>query len=746
MDKLNENTTLYKGDMVEVLRTLDENSVDTCITDPPYHLTSIVKRFGKEGSAPAKYGTDGVFARASAGFMGKEWDGGDIAFRSETWAEVYRVLKPGAYLLAFGGTRTYHRMACAVEDAGFVVMDCAVWAHGCLSEDTEILTSRGWIQVPDDHKWLDGHDVLCYDIDKDTFEFHRPTRLFIYENEHTAYRIQSDYTDQIVSRNHRCIIERGGRKVFAYAETLQREESVPFLESLRDLPESIPNHNTRASIKKQDLLKRVRDKEFCEENNWQNNFNERQKDDTGKMRDLRKRILQTRCLDKKKTRIISLLFQKLFIKSKGRSHERHSASFETSVDRKKFGWFCGENERSKQSSMERGRYPEESSRKLSGRKIHKMSEGISGNGTKGRVCNGAPIGSGAISWQTVVKDGNGTPYQSQSVGQQNRESYVVQEQSGAQTVRSTRAKVTPIDYRGKIWCVEVPTGAFVARRNGKIFITGNSGFPKAYNISKGMDKRAGAVREKDDVPVTPEATLWQNHRTALKPAVELIVIAMKPVDKSYVDNALKWGVAGFNIEGARIKTDEIIPINKLESWSGFGQIVEPDYEQEENTKGRYPANLLIDDSQEVWDLFPDSNIGNGGKPYSYAGREYHNRDTSMFNGDKPQAPSNYNDNGSAARFFYCAKASKSEKEFGLSNPAKHPTVKPISLMEHLVTLTATPTGGIVLDPFMGSGTTGIACVLQGRRFIGIEREDDYYRDATERITHYINQPKQERLL
>jgi len=72
--------TLYNGDMLQVLKTLDENSIDTCITDPPYHLTSIVKRFGKENSAPAKYGTDGVFQRVSVGFLGKEWDGGDIAF------------------------------------------------------------------------------------------------------------------------------------------------------------------------------------------------------------------------------------------------------------------------------------------------------------------------------------------------------------------------------------------------------------------------------------------------------------------------------------------------------------------------------------------------------------------------------------------------------------------------------------------------------------------------------------------
>ena len=121
---------LRLGDCLEVLKTLEDNSVDSIVTDPPYHLTSITKRFGKEGSAPAQYGTDGAFARASKGFMGKEWDGGDIAFRTDVWKECYRVLKPGGHLLSFGGSRTYHRMAVAIEDAGFEVRDQIMWIYG----------------------------------------------------------------------------------------------------------------------------------------------------------------------------------------------------------------------------------------------------------------------------------------------------------------------------------------------------------------------------------------------------------------------------------------------------------------------------------------------------------------------------------------------------------------------------------------------------------------------------------------
>lgn len=124
------SVSVHHGNVLEVLPTLAADSFHACVCDPPYHLTSIVKRFGGENAAPAQQGTDGAYARASRGFMGKQWDGSDIAFRPETWAEVFRVLKPGAHLLAFGGSRTSHRMACAIEDAGFEIRDTVMWLYG----------------------------------------------------------------------------------------------------------------------------------------------------------------------------------------------------------------------------------------------------------------------------------------------------------------------------------------------------------------------------------------------------------------------------------------------------------------------------------------------------------------------------------------------------------------------------------------------------------------------------------------
>lgn len=147
---LSGKVTLLAGDCQERLKDIPDNSIDACVTDPPYHLVSIVKRFGAENAKPAlsssqrrfaktgyAYSIDGEgkptpdqYGRLSKGFMGKEWDGGDIAFRPEIWMEVLRVLKPGAHILSFGGTRTYHRMACAIEDAGFEIRDCIQWLYG----------------------------------------------------------------------------------------------------------------------------------------------------------------------------------------------------------------------------------------------------------------------------------------------------------------------------------------------------------------------------------------------------------------------------------------------------------------------------------------------------------------------------------------------------------------------------------------------------------------------------------------
>lgn len=129
---LNGRVTLHAGDSRDILKTLADASIDSIVTDPPYALVSIGKRFGGAGAAGVVVpdGKSGAYARASAGFMGKQWDTGETAFAVEFWAQCLRVLKPGGHVVAFSGTRTYHRLAVAIEDAGFEIRDQLAWAYG----------------------------------------------------------------------------------------------------------------------------------------------------------------------------------------------------------------------------------------------------------------------------------------------------------------------------------------------------------------------------------------------------------------------------------------------------------------------------------------------------------------------------------------------------------------------------------------------------------------------------------------
>lgn len=368
------SSELHLGDSRDVLAEMPDACIDAVVCDPPYALVSIVKRFGGENAAPAK-GND-AYARASAGFMGKSWDTGEVAFAVEFWQQVMRVLKPGGHVIAFAGTRTYHRLAVAIEDSGFEIRDQLAWVYG-------------------------------------------------------------------------------------------------------------------------------------------------------------------------------------------------------------------------------------------------------------------------------------------------------------------------------------------------------SGFPKSHDVSKAIDKAAGAEREvvgvakgagtKDPTsfgnghnsefditrPATPEAQQWEGWGTALKPAWEPIVLARKPLIGTVAANVLAHGTGAINIDGCRPPvTIEEVEMMRKRSGGAIGDKTGVTFEggfsraPAGNELGRFPANIIHDGSDEVVERFPPG----------------------------------------AARFFYSPKASKKDRGEGNT----HPTVKPTDLMAYLCRL-VTPPGGVVLDPFMGSGSTGKAAVREGFRFVGIEREAEYFAIAAARL-------------
>ncbi|MBY3263852.1 site-specific DNA-methyltransferase [Rhizobium laguerreae] len=415
---LDGRVTPYGGDNRDVLKLLPDNSIDSIVTDPPYALVSIVKRFGKPGSTPAS-GND-AYQRASAGFMGKQWDTGEVAFSEVFWAECLRVLKPGGHVVAFSGTRTYHRMTVAIEDAGFEIRDQLAWVYG-----------SGFPK---------SHDV-----------------------------------------------------------------------------------------------------------------------------------------------------SKAIDKAAGAVREK------VRVDASKLG-------------------------------------------------NPPNMVGGAIK-------GDDRPWRQEA-------------------------------------------------------------------IERGYHEKDG------DEPATPQAAEWQGWGTALKPAWEPIALARKPLAGTVAENVLEHGTGAINVDGCRVE-GEAKPFGRGTEGVGGYRLHNRDVsEWEPSTAGRWPANIIHDGSDEVVAAFPAA----PGQRRAVGPQHGAKDSVNVFGDYGPRddfAPRL--DSGSAARFFYSAKADKLDR-LG----SKHPTVKPVDLMQWLVRL-VTPKGGVVLDPFAGSGSTGEAAWREGMRCILVEREEEYQADIAERL-------------
>jgi DNA modification methylase len=302
-----------------------------------------------------------------------------------------------------------------------------------------------------------------------------------------------------------------------------------------------------------------------------------------------------------------------------------------------------------------------------------------------------------------------------------------------------------------------------------------SGFPKSLNISKAIDKAAGVEREvlstyethdirnaglmdrkgsmtvEVTAPATAEAKQWEGWGTALKPAHEPIVLARKPLDGTVANNVLTHGVGGINIDGCRVGRadgDDSSAGNRTATFgtqdTSSGGDGSGGWSQ--NEQGRFPANFIHDGSDEVLELFPDTGKSTPSKGHlrkgNTVGDERTPKGAGLYDDGAWIAGSPHNDSGSAARFFYCAKANKKDRNEGLDGFAEkrpdertvtgmgtfeekgvakqanhHPTVKPTDLMRYLCRL-VTPPNGTVLDPFTGSGSTGKAAALEGFNFIG----------------------------
>lgn len=631
---------IYEGDCLNVLRGFPENSIDSIVTDPPYGLS----------------------------FMGKKWDY-DVP-SVEIWQECLRVLKPGGHLLAFAGTRTQHRMAVRIEDAGFEIRDMIAWIYGSgfpkslnIGKSVNQLETNEWSKIG---KALDNIDQ------KSIIEIWKSNSNNVKIVETQSLKNQIIVGQDTLSEN------------FVVLNVVQNSNQ--------------ENSNLLVSFAEQ-------------------NLNEVQAINT-----------------KINTALPSVEAEIRQLQDNVKSAEQQSQN----QNHKSWSIFtaqCDVKEWLKENTMVNHKV-DVALKTLRGNKKYSNEEITS------VLCAGLTD----ILKLTILSQSNtfqnlDTKSQTDFLSATN---VIITEYTAENLISNTVAilKSKAVDkLQGN---ERIPTGEIKHHAQKGVAIAEERGAIGG-----------GAFGQAKDELITKGTSEWEGWGTALKPALEPITVARKPLaEKTVAENCLKWGTGGINIDESRVGT-EVLPEQKA------GQAQIGTFERHDMVTprrvGRFPANLIHDGSEEVRECFPETKSGwtNNDKQKS----------NSMFLGEMDYTGNHYAANsGNASRFFYCAKASKSERNEGCeglekevmgmnfggelngdgkkvnitANKNHHPTVKPIALMEYLVKL-VTPKGGIVCDPFTGSGSTLIAAEKLGFNYIGIELNPEYIEIAQKRLS--VIQPR-----
>lgn len=887
---------IIQGDSLDVLWQLEPDSIDAICTDPPYGLefmgkgwdkfrpdeTRVSKRWdgeraGAQGTIKPRGGIASFGALATPAYGGHrpttsrcsgcqkrdafrnahectpdaEWKLEQVtpnaappsmlAFQEWThrWAlAAYRVLKPGGHLLAFGGTRTYHRLAAGLEDAGFEIRDTLAWMYGCLDEESDVLTAEGWKRGVDVGV---GDLVAAWDADTGEVALRPVLEKFLAPYEGDLVRLKNDDTDQRLTPNHRVYKRHAVRRTVdgVRSSALERAWEVSEAGDLnRWQPVRLPLAGTHDGPG-------IGGVDYAALLGWV--WTEGGFDTAG----TGVRLYQSSVNDDRVREIVALLGRWV---PTARHYERERTYRDRAYVEHTWYWSGLPAERVRSDLPDKHPTYDLLWRMTLDEKRAFLRAALAGDGN--RV--------GTAFYQK--DDGDREWFQTLlhvvgKAGRDNPRKRVVSIRNGATTELQARhlKRYDREAYDGNVWCVRVETGAFVARRRGRVFLTGNSGFPKSHDVSKALDKAAGVERPDREVaapaenkvfqptqtvvnkgtPVTEEARRWEGWGTALKPAHEPIVVARKPLIGTVAANVLQYGTGGINVNASRVGTDggtrKEAP-EKRESVSAYGDGLNGGGVAPLDA-GRWPANVLLGctcvetipgEPEEATERVDDRRYTDRGSTNFAAtpGRIVRTGGTAEVHTD-PDCPcaqvDAQSDSGGASRFFmhaqysegegaewtpetangaemreptditmttegpstsdgfvepapsgimltsglgvsrfmYHAKTSKSEREKGLDDSAAgklhrtnaggyeadpkwapverkntHPTVKPIALMRWLVRL-VTPEGGVVLDPFLGSGTTAIAAGLAGFHVIGIEREAEYVEISALRVAHWV---------
>ena len=615
---LDGRVILHSGDCLATLRGLPDDYFDSVVTDPPYALTTGKK--GGSGVASLNENSPAGRARVTTGFMGKAWDTGETAFAVEFWAEVWRVLKPGGHVAAFGGTRSYHRLACAIEDAGFEIRDQLAWAYG-----------SGFPK---------SHDV-SKGIDKALGRERAKVRV--------APRAQTSGTF-CGSSDSRPWIEASRERGFHEAVSDEAVSWQGWGTALKPAWESI-------CLARKPL-------EFWAEY-----------------------AIIGSLLEGLEARLWSIVPAKTVAELSASSPLASRA-----------GMFAFAQWNAEASSNTLAA--------LSGAMDTSLFESVLLSSL-----------STVSSWNAIW--GDASEPENTSITETELSATI-----GLRTLKSLLSKITPASIM-----LAHKTGSLIANASPAESIFNASVLRLRSTLE--LSALAFAISQEADNSLDVGA----------KPLWEPICLARKPLgEKTVAANVLRWGTGAVNVDGCRVETSDadqiamarVVGFNKSysngEASLSFeggvgGSLHRRDRAEFDATKGRHPANIVHDGSDEVLAGFPrEAGGGNGGVRHNSA------RAVSAAKGAE-----NYHEtigfaaSGSAARFFYSAKADASDR-IG----SKHPTVKPVDLMRWLCRL-ITPPDGRVLDPFAGTGTTGEAAWREGFRADLCEREAEYLTDIARRM-------------
>jgi len=690
--------SILQGDCLAVLKTLPDNSVDSVVTDPPYGIS----------------------------FMNKKWDH-DVP-SIDVWRECLRVLKPGGHMLVACGTRTQHRMVAPIEDAGFEIRDVITWLYGCYSADTECLTRRGWVNYKD----LTVQDeVLQWESGTGTLSWTHPKEIIIAPYKGQMVHFKNRHTDQMLTPNHRVY---GKFRKHARNPASTTFEVIEAADVKGHWQTDLPTAGVLEGVV-------VFDPKLAYLVGWW--LTDAWVHGDGK----------AAMFSQSKPLTLARLKQALDDAECTYSEYVRAGKQETHQD---------EHTLYVRGPLADYLLSEWKDRRLTRDVINWTKE------ARLALLTGLMDGDGStkddqharVFWTKDTERQELVQLLAATLGYRT----LLDEKKGAvhfnpktdTTQIQSKHRQELKDYDDDVWCLRVDTGAFMVRRNGHVFISGNSGFPKSLNISKAIDKEAGAVREvvgpgrrhtsrafgieEGDptfgtysggvppitAPATDAAKQWEGFGTAIKPAVEFWTLCRKPLSESTVaKNVLKHGTGGLNVDGCRVETPDVLKGMERTSnnapMSGYVTTNRAAYVPSDS--GRFPANLILDEEAAAA-LDEQTGILKSGSM-----NPRFSKSMGFYGADGYLVPAIEASEGGASRFFYCAKSSKSDRGEG----NVHPTCKPTSLMAYLCKL-ITPPGGLVLDPFAGSGSTGVGALREGFSFAGIEREAEYVTIVESRLS------------